>query len=174
MNTAQGVVPAWTIFGPEQRGKRPGGWNSDTEQGTPPAASLQPAARAQVLRYTLPSVLTESLPFCSTSLSLAPFLFPHKRSPWGPGSKPSQVRSAGTFSSPGISPTFWHPPDVGITQVPKKGGLLPHWQLCLRSLPLGGPAALNDSKPCLAAHAPSPKASTSFHVSDALNTPPWQ
>lgn len=78
--------------------------------------------------------------------------------------RPSQ--SCKHFLSPALTfllcsdttPAFWHSLNVDITQVPKRGGLLPQWQLCLRSLPLGGPAALDDSKQCLAAHAPSPRA----------------
>lgn len=65
VNAAQGLVPAWTTFGPEQWDKRPEGWNSDVEQGIP---RLLPCSQRYVpnLSFVFCSAFcVESPPFCS-------------------------------------------------------------------------------------------------------------
>lgn len=69
VNTAQGLVLAWTTLGPEQWDKRPEGWNSDVEQGTP---RLLPCSQQHVpsLSFVFCSAFcVEFPPFCSRALS---------------------------------------------------------------------------------------------------------
>lgn len=196
VNTAQGVVPAWAIFGPEQQDKRPGGWSSDAEQDRPPPPTLHP----RLLPCSWEHMSSPRFSFCSA-------LGADWSPPFSPGHS-LQLTScfllraalgvqaivqtqalpglqALSLYGPGISPMLQPHPSIlapyrgQAHSGPKDGWPSSLVALCLYSLLLGGPAALSDSKPCSAAHAPSPRACHCLPclfktVPAVLKSPPWR
>jgi hypothetical protein len=125
---------------------------------------------------SLSCVLTEFLHFCSRSS----FLSPPRGAFRVQASLETHVLQG--YLSPAFmilprfaaTPASWHPPDVGITQVPSRAGVqkcvhLPQWKLCL-PLATGHHAALGDSRPSLATSTPSPRASPLPLMSDPVST----